>query len=478
MGVLQFVLAQVWAMEPGAHRRMMEIINRHADGVKLTEEELVAATGDTKPKRPSELTVDANGVATIPIHGVIAHRAAAVGRLSSRVGTSVEHIRADLDEALGRDDVSSIVLDVDSPGGSVAGIAELGEEIRAARDRKPIVAHTDSLMASAAYWLAAQANSVVATKSAEVGSIGVISAFFDGHRHAANAGFDPVIIKSTPGKGGMQSNGSLSDADRADIQRSVDHYHQLFVEAVAAGRHVDAATAKIMGDGRTYIGADAKQRGFVDSVGSRASAVKEARALARKAAAAATGDDDKTIADAIDKFPKPDGDVPAGANSPTEVPMTIKTEPDPKGATVPPTAPSPTPNVAQIAADARDMERARCLTILSSVTASQHDAAVKLISDGTPTEAALLQINRELNERVEAQKTLPSASTKSLANGNTAVVTASGTEDARIKAMPEGEEKWKAEFAASEALQAEFKRDFSLYRGWKRNEALVEEMRG
>ncbi len=480
-GVLQFVLSQVWAMEPGAHRRMMEIIMRHADGVKLADDEIVAATGKTLPERAVSMHIDdKTGVATIPIHGVIAHRAAAVGRVSSRVGTSVEHIRDDLQSALGNDKVTSIVIDVDSPGGSVGGITELGDEIRTAREQKPIVAHTDSMMASASYWLAAQADTIIATKTAEVGSIGVICAFMDGHRAAANQGYDPVVIKSTPAKGGMQSNGTLSDEDRADIQKSVDHYHGLFLEAVAAGRRVDAATAKAMGDGRVYIGAEAKQRGFIDSFGSMASAVKEAKTLARKREVAANA------AAAAEETPMPDGDVPAGANNNDEVTMTTKIEPETKGATVPPTAPSPAPapvpatgpSATQIAADATTAERERCLAILGSASEAQLEMAVECISKGTPLAQSLGQLNADLKDRLEAAKSLPSASTKSLAKGNTATVVAAGTEEARIKAMPEGEAKWQAEFDASKELQGEFGGDATLYFGWKRNEERLALQRG
>ena len=245
--VLSFALSNAWAMDEGTHRRMMQLLISREEGVALTAEAISAAARSPMPKRSTEMRVE-RGVAYVPIQGVIAQRASAVGDICSNVGTSVEHVRADLRAAMNDPQVRSIVLAVDSPGGSVLGIDELATEIRAAREQKPIVAHTDAMMASAAYYLASQANRIVATRSSAVGSVGVIASFLDNSRALANRGYEPVVVKSTPAKGGVQTNGSVSDADRADVQREVDRYHDMFVESIAAGRGIAADEARSMGD--------------------------------------------------------------------------------------------------------------------------------------------------------------------------------------------------------------------------------------
>jgi signal peptide peptidase SppA len=277
---LSFALSSCWALEEGFHRRLMAVLQRHSQGIRLSEEELTAATGRSLPRRPAEMRIE-KGTAVIPIHGVIAPRAGAVGRTSSNVGTSVEHIRADLTTALGDDSVRAIVLDVDSPGGSVGGIQDLADDLRRAREHKPIIAHTDGMMASAAYWLASQADQVLASPGATVGSIGVIASFLDDHRAAANEGLDPVVVKSTPAKGGIQSNGTFSDADRADLQREVNAYHALFIDSIAAGRRITRQEAAGLGDGRLYIGQEARRRGLVDAVGPFSAALLKAVGQAR-----------------------------------------------------------------------------------------------------------------------------------------------------------------------------------------------------
>ena len=457
---LEFALSQTWAMEEGFHRRMMQVLVRHGAGVKLTEEEIAAATGSDMPKRASEMRVE-KGTAIIPIHGVIAHRAAAVGRLSSRVGTSVEHIRADLNAALEDPAVQSILLEVDSHGGSVAGIESLASDIRAARKLKPIVAHTDGMMASAGYWLASQADQVFATKDALVGSIGVIASFYDTHRAAANEGFDQVVVKSTPGKGGVQSNGTLSDADRADIQREVDAYHAMFVEAVAAGRGVDAARAGAMADGRVYMGADAIDRGYLDGVQNVAASLRTVRGLARQRAAAA----------GIEDLPEARG---AEGTNQTENETMTKTEekaaPAAGADTKSTAAAAPAPSATEIAAEAARIERARVSGILEASADAQRELRQKLIADGTPLPDALAALNKDLLARLEQAKVLPSASSKSMAGGNDSDVASKPKADAKIQAMPQGEERWKAEFAASPELQSEFGGDIGLYIGAMKNE--------
>lgn len=459
---LEFMLSQAWAIEPGFHRRMMQVLVRHADGVRLTEAELEAATGKAMPSRPAELRVEGR-TAIIPIHGVIAHRAGAVGRVSSRVGTSVEHIRADLQEAIDSPDVDSIVLDIDSPGGSVSGIAELGSEIRAAREKKPIVAHSEGLMASAAYWLGSQATRVVASTSAAVGSIGVISAFYDDHRAAANQGFDPVVIKSTPAKGGMQANGTMSDADRADVQREVDHYHRLFVEAVADGRGITIEKAAELADGRVYIGADAKDRGYVDAIEGFGTAVKAARRMAKEATAARAAAATTAVLDSS----SPEAAV--DSNQATEA-ETAMTEQKPNG-----TAPAPSTGTQTdphtIRKEAIEAERARCAAIRSAAALPEQEKLVaELIDGGVDQATAIARLAADLKGRFAATKAhLVANSDEALSPGNSRSAVASTPKEA-TDAMPEGEAKWKAEFAADLELQAEFMGDVGLYIGWQRNQ--------
>lgn len=483
--VLNFALSQCWALEESYHRKLFAILLRHEEGIRLSQEQIDAAIAAEHarlaaeaperrmPRRGAEPVVQ-RGVSVIPIHGVIAHRAAALNQMSTNVGTSVEHIRRDLQAALADDQVHSILLDVDSPGGSVSGIDALASEIREARKSKPIIAHTEGMMASAAYYLASQADRVFATRGAAVGSIGVIASFLDDHRLLQGKGLDPVVVKSVPAKAGIQSNGTFSDADRADLQREVDAYHAQFVEAVAAGRGIPLDRAAAMGDGRVYTGTDAVERGFVDELRPMTAALKAARQAARAAAAvarvavpAALGDDDDEST--------PAGNVAAGnqREGPEMDPKTKTTEETAaqKSATG---APAAAATNSDAAVEAQKAERKRVATILRVAANVQRELAMKLIDEGTPTEAALEQLGADARTRLEAKAVLPSAQTAPLANGNASDVAATGAQtgadDARVAAMPEGRAKWEAQFKADTKLQAEFGGDVELYVGFKTHE--------
>lgn len=133
-------------------------------------------------------------------------------------------------------------------------------------------------------------------------------------------------------------------------------------------------------------------------------------------------------------------------------------------------APAPKIDTAALAAEAQKAERARVAAILGASADVQRELTAKLINDGTPVEAALAEIARDLRERLSAKRVEPNSNHAPLAAGNTANVTPTTAEDAKLKAMPEGEEKWKAEFAADAKLRAEFGGDADLYLGWKTNE--------
>ncbi|MFN3242074.1 MAG: S49 family peptidase [Planctomycetota bacterium] len=464
--ILTFALSHAWAMDEGTHRRMMQLLISREDGIKITDEGIAAAARRDRPKRDAEMRTE-RGVAFVPIQGVIAQRASAVGDICSNVGTSVEHIRSDLRAAVADSSVRSIVLEIDSPGGSVLGIDELAAEIRAARDQKPIVAHTDAMMASAAYYLGSQANRIVATRSSSVGSVGVIASFLDNSRALANRGYEPVVVKSTPAKGGVQSNGAVSDADRADVQREVDRYHEMFVESIAEGRGIDVEAARSMGDGRIYIGAEAQDKGYVDEIGDVEIAVKRARAMARGAAATES---------------VPDATGGAGAHPDEEEPQMPETNESaaheqtaatPTEATAPSTTPAAEPETQPEAraddtpsstADTAAAERARASRILRAADPDQKDVAQQLIDSGTPEAEALTALIEDRRQRVA-----PPASA-SLATGNNGGTDTRSVEE-RIAGMPEGASKWDREWEASAEVREEFKDDKQAFLAYRKAES-------
>lgn len=205
-------------------------------------------------------------IAVLPLHGPISQRGSFLSLLFGC--TSVEAFSAAFRQVIMDDAVSAVVLDVDSPGGTVNGITELADELHAARGAKPIVAVANTLAASAAYWLATQADEVVVMPSAEVGSIGVFAVHQDFSRMLDAAGVATTLIAAGTFKTEANPFEPLGEEARAAIQERVDDYYSQFVAAVARGRGVSAAAVRGgFGEGRLVGARDAVALGMADRVG-------------------------------------------------------------------------------------------------------------------------------------------------------------------------------------------------------------------
>lgn len=216
--------------------------------------------------------------------GVDAPRSIAVMKLHGAVtprGTSgMEGFRARLQSMVDNPDVGAIVLDIDSPGGTVAGTAETGDAVRAAAAVKPVVAIADTLAASAAYWIASQASQLWVTPSGEVGSIGVFGVHLDVSKALADAGVVPTIIKSedSPYKAELTPFQPLSDEALANVQGRTNAELVNFHRAVAQGRNVSVDRVKSeFGQGRTVSAQRAVELGMADRVGTMSDVLNSLR---------------------------------------------------------------------------------------------------------------------------------------------------------------------------------------------------------
>jgi signal peptide peptidase SppA len=186
-------------------------------------------------------------------------------------GASIQLITADFREALGRADVKAILLDIDSPGGTVDGTMELAGEVFAARGVKPVAALGDGLMASAAYWIGAAAGEVfLGTETTQAGSIGVISLHRDISKAEEKYGVKTTVITAGKYKAAANQYEPLSQEGRALIQDHLDYIYTLFVNDVAKARGTDAETVLAkMADGRIFIGRQAVDAGLADGIMTR-----------------------------------------------------------------------------------------------------------------------------------------------------------------------------------------------------------------
>ncbi len=267
LNILRFVANNCWAIEDAKWHDIVPVLMRHVRGDRLSAEELQAILGDGGGQPATSSTRGA--IAVIPIRGVIAPRMGALDDTSG--GTSSEGIARMIQAAAVDDRIGTIVYDVDSPGGAVPGIQELAQMMFDLRGQKTQIAVANHMMASAAYYLASQADEIVATPSASVGSIGVIWAHQDISQALEKEGIKVSLI--TAGKYKAENNpfNPLTEEGRAQMQQRVDEAYGQFVNAVARGRDVTASEVKSgFGEGRVLSASDAVAAGLVDRVGTLA----------------------------------------------------------------------------------------------------------------------------------------------------------------------------------------------------------------
>jgi signal peptide peptidase SppA len=192
--LLAWVQNTPWAMTEEMGQTMLAILARHQDGIALTAEELQAAISPDGSQTESITPPDK--VAILRLFGVMANRANMVGNLSGPGGTSVERFQESFLSAVNDPEIAAIVIDTNSPGGSVYGVEELANTIYSARGAKPIIAHVNHFGASAAYHAISQADEIVLAPGSEVGSTSVFSLHEDVSKMMEMKGIKHTILRA------------------------------------------------------------------------------------------------------------------------------------------------------------------------------------------------------------------------------------------------------------------------------------------
>lgn len=260
--LIRALSGQPLAVDPRFLAAFRTILASHLAGERFSGERLHADLGIEAASSRERLGARELGIAVIPIIGVVAQRA-------QSLGASTDEIGAMLDTAVASKAVGGILLEVDSPGGTVSGVPELAAKIRQADQVKPVFASVNSLAASAGYWLASQAREIIITPSGEAGSIGVYTYHADLSKALEQDGI--AITAMSAGKFKLEGApwAPLSEEAQAVIQAQVDEAYGWFIQDVAATRAGGDKTAirNGFGQGRVLSAKEAKKAGLVDRIG-------------------------------------------------------------------------------------------------------------------------------------------------------------------------------------------------------------------
>ena len=278
-------LSTPWALMPERLNAVSAVMARWSSHAPATTEVLSGIDTDKlarEARRQTATSVSGGGIAVLPLYGVITQRGNMIEDVSGPGSVSTQKFAAALRQALADESVSQILIDIDSPGGSVYGVAELADEIVAARAQKPIIAIANSLAASAAYWIGCSASEFYVTPGGEVGSIGVWQAHFDYSQALASEGVTPTLISAGTYKVEGNPYAPLEPEAQAFMQSRVDDYFLAFSKAVAKGRGVPIAQVRNgMGQGRV-LGADAAlEQNMVDGIVTLDEAIRKMLVQAR-----------------------------------------------------------------------------------------------------------------------------------------------------------------------------------------------------
>jgi len=268
--IVRALFGSVWAILPEKLEAIAQFLDLKASGGSVAPEVLAAIQADNaiSAARARALNADRPGsVVVLPLYGIINQRAA--GDFSGPQGTSVQEFTQQFRAAMNDPNVKAIVIDVDSPGGTVSGVDELATEIYTARKQgtKKITAVSNCLCASAAYYLASQANEVCVSPSSQTGSIGVYQLHEDDSTALENVGVKFTFISAGKYKTEGNNFQPLDEEARAAMQETVDDFYGMFTEAVARGRGVAVkAVVNGFGEGRCLTAQNAVKQGLADRI--------------------------------------------------------------------------------------------------------------------------------------------------------------------------------------------------------------------
>lgn len=260
--IYQKVYNEPWLIEPGAHRAICAALASHERAPRAERDN----GDDRKPdeyvdfmgaRRKIEYFQKLDSIGRIPIYGIIGKHLSMIEMICGG-GVDLANAQKGLEQAMADPAIKNIVIDFNTPGGTVTGVPEFAAMIRRARAVKPVYGYCETMACSAGQWLISQCTMIVGTPSARFGSIGVYRAWLDATRANVEEGLDLELFEA--GKHKAAGIRPLTDEERAIFQAEVEKIHAQFKAEVNLFRSVPDAACQ----GLVYSGTDAQANGLVD----------------------------------------------------------------------------------------------------------------------------------------------------------------------------------------------------------------------
>lgn len=258
------MLGMVWAIDEVALQQAISLLHiASADVVQALAPQILKAfhAGPANDAARAALPISTQGnVAIVQLSGVM-------------VPYKTRQVSAALRAAAADSSVDTILLSIDSPGGTVSGTEQLAHDVAQVKGVKPVIASVDGIGASAAYWVASQANKIFTTgRNSLIGSLGTRMIVNDFSQFFAKHGIKAVPVDTGEFKSAGAFGTELTETQRADFQRVTDALNANFKMAVGSGRNLPEAAVNSLFTGQVWPAkdvtgkADATGLGLIDGI--------------------------------------------------------------------------------------------------------------------------------------------------------------------------------------------------------------------
>lgn len=286
-----YLTGQPWGMFRPTLEAMTEMLGRFELGEKLSEETVKGIVlareerkapivaeydglGAVEPRTSGQpLYRNAGGVAVVPVHGTLSKYAGMINGISQPSGMSFDDVGHAVCAALNDPRVSSVVMDFDTPGGTVAGGMDVIGRIRQARAEgqpganKPLIGFAHDLCCSMGYLLGSQCDELYATENATVGSIGVLAVVDDTSKITEARGIKRHVIGSGARKGDLASGAPIDSEALGALRKNIAALGGWMCKAcLVEGRSMDQAKAETLATGEVWTGGEGKALGLIDDI--------------------------------------------------------------------------------------------------------------------------------------------------------------------------------------------------------------------
>jgi signal peptide peptidase SppA len=233
-----------------------------------------AVSVERASRKPYEVTPD--GIAIIPVEGTLVHKTRGIDALSGL--RSYVDIQQEIEDAATDPTIKGILLEIDSPGGEVAGAFDVADTVYSARATKPLIAVANNDAFSAAYLLASAAQRIYVSRTSGVGSVGVIVSHLDVSGNDEKMGYRYTIVSAGARKADFNPHAPLSEEAKSVLEGEIARTYGLLVNTVARNRGLPEAAVRGTEAG-LFFGSDALNVKFADRLGTRQDALADLRAV-------------------------------------------------------------------------------------------------------------------------------------------------------------------------------------------------------